>query len=124
MQRFEAREQDDHQQRGAPDRKPAVYRTSHPSREAVSLGDTESRGRCGRLDRLGWFVAQTVARTVARTVGHPGIVGHGTPLVALSPIGGEVIPADRSAVAARSRISRPTSNWRPGRVRAINRSCT
>ena len=41
-----------------------------------------------------------------------------------SPMEGEVMPADRRAVAARSRISRATSNWRPGRVRAMRRSCT
>jgi hypothetical protein len=51
-------------------------------------------------------------------LGVVGLVGHG----AASPIEGDATPADRNAVAARSRISRATSNWRPGNVRAMRRS--
>ena len=50
-------------------------------------------------------------------------VGHGA--IVVSPaIGGELIPASRSAMAVRRRSSRPTSNCRPGNVRAIRRNNT
>ncbi len=54
----------------------------------------------------------------ARPAAHPVLAP------APSPAAGETTPADRSAVAARSLISRPTSNCRPGRVRAMSRSWT
>ena len=78
--------------------------------------------------RRGALHREPLPRAVGATVraGGPSsrAVVHSDSAGAASPIEGDITPAERRAVAARSRISRATSNWRPGNVLAMRRSCT
>ena len=82
---------------------------------SLAARSSRSQGARARGVANGGVSSRTIARAAPRIV----VAARGP-----SPIDGELTPAARSAVAARSRISRATSNCRPGRVRAMSRSCT
>ena len=127
-----------HQQGGPTDREQPVDGDRHVPHQfavlQVRIG-VDRRGRsaawltrqalggvasCTRLTRqtLGGIAGARVAVLV-----FSGVVARAAHVAVVS-MDGEKMSAARRALAARSRISRPTSNWRPGRVLAIRRSCT